>query len=151
MFEAPCWLYVGSLPPALGVIWGVANSPPFPGSHEVWNRLWAGLTRSQGLHDPRFPKRQQARINFLADSLAGLGRVTPRSSRDICARERAKERAKSRHKIIRYEFYVECSCGYKGPARDNARPNAAQKFLLHWIRCGATRDCFEKFPPSLVT
>ncbi len=42
------------------------------------------------LHDPDFPKRdKEARINFLADSLAARGVVTPRTSRDICARERA--------------------------------------------------------------
>jgi hypothetical protein len=72
------------------------------------------------VHDPKFPKRKEPQINFLADSLAAWGVVTPRRSRDICGKERAKERAKSPHKIIRKEFYIECSCGYKGPARDNA-------------------------------
>jgi hypothetical protein len=67
---------------------------------------------------PDFPKRRKAQINFMADSLAARGLVTPRSSRDICARERWKEEHAQR--IIRFEFYVECSCGYKGPARDNA-------------------------------
>lgn len=73
------------------------------------------------LREPEFPKRdRQARIGFLADSLAARGVVTPRSSRDICTRERARERRKSTHKILRHEFYIECSCGYKGPARDSA-------------------------------
>jgi hypothetical protein len=73
------------------------------------------------LHDPDFPKRdKEARINFLADSLAARGMVTPRTSRDICGKARAMERAKSPHKIVRKEFYIECSCGYQGPARDNA-------------------------------
>lgn len=68
-----------------------------------------------------FPKRDgEAQANFLADSLAARGEVSPRTSRDICGRERAKEREKSPHKIIRHEYYVECECGYKGPARDNA-------------------------------
>src|SRR5579864_8183374 len=35
------------------------------------------------LNDPNFPKRKKARINFLADSTAGVGLVTPRRSRDI--------------------------------------------------------------------
>lgn len=74
----------------------------------------------QVLHDPKFPKRREAQINFLADSLAGRGLISPRRSRDICEQERAKERAKSRHKILRKEFYIECSCGYRGPARDSA-------------------------------
>jgi hypothetical protein len=72
------------------------------------------------VRDFGFPKRRNARINFLADSLAAWGMVSPRRSRDICGNERAKERAKSPHKIIRKEFYIECSCGYEGPARDSA-------------------------------
>jgi len=72
------------------------------------------------VHDPKFPKRPDPQINFLADSLAGRPNIAPRTSRDICSKERAKERTKSPHKIIRHEFYVECECGYKGPARDNA-------------------------------
>src|SRR5438034_11155678 len=63
------------------------------------------------LKHPTFPKRRQARINFLADSLAGLGEVSPRRSRDICAAERA--RAKRAHHIVRYELWVEGYCGYK--------------------------------------
>lgn len=73
------------------------------------------------VHEPDFPKRDRsAQANFLADSLAARRELSPRTFRDICARERAKEAAKSRHEIIRYEYYVECSCGYRGPARDNA-------------------------------
>ena len=67
-----------------------------------------------------FPKRQKNQLDFLADSLAGEGRVGPRRSREICSEARAIERTKSPHKILRKEFYIECSCGYKGPARDNA-------------------------------
>jgi hypothetical protein len=106
----------------------------------VWSNLWPALSKvetesdvasalhfaapyeqefspqasliSKILKDAKFPKRQQARINFLADSSAGLGVVTPRRSRDICSEERA--RTKRVHQILRYEFYVECSCGYKG-------------------------------------
>lgn len=75
----------------------------------------------QVLREPDFPKRNgEAQANFLADSLAARGEVNPRTSRDICARERAKQRAKSRYKILRHEYYIECECGYKGPARDNA-------------------------------
>ena len=71
------------------------------------------------LRDPDFPKRnREAQINFLADSLAAFGEVSPRRSRDICAKARTQE--KHAHHIIRHEYYVECSCGYKGPALDNA-------------------------------
>jgi len=72
------------------------------------------------IRDPKFPKRREQRINFLADSLGGRPDVALRTSRDICAKERAKQRSRSAHKILRHEYYVECTCGYKGPARDNA-------------------------------
>ena len=72
------------------------------------------------LKDPNFPKRRQAQINFLADSLAGLGLVSPRRSRDICAAERV--RVKRTTHIIRYEFFVECSCGYQGHSENHACP-----------------------------
>lgn len=117
---------------------------------QVWDRLWPRLLRAttdQGvidsflecatpyaqefvpalanlifrvLRDPKFPKRREAQINFFADSLAALGYVAPRSSRDICQKERTKE--KRAHHILRYEFYVECSCGLKGRSRDHACP-----------------------------
>lgn len=82
------------------------------------------------IHDPYFPKRAKARIGFLADSLAGRPDITARRSRDICAEERARQREKSPHSIIRHEFYVECSCGYKGPARDNACRDCGAEILL---------------------
>ena len=86
------------------------------------------------IRDPSFPKRPKAQIGFLADSLAGRPNIEFRTSRDICVKERAKQRAKSPHKIIRKEFYIECECGYKGPARDNA-----------------SRKCGAEIPVSLGT
>lgn len=72
------------------------------------------------IHASTFPTRPKARIGFLADSLAGMPTIAARTARDICSKHRANERLKSPHKIIRKEFYIECSCGYKGPARDDA-------------------------------
>lgn len=127
---------------------------------QVWERLWPLLSRvnSEGevtkafeqgagpytmqyvptfsalilgvLREKTFPKRRKSQVNFLADSLAGLGVVTARRSRDICAEERAKEKRK--HHIIRSEYYVECSCGYEGPSKDRA-----------------CRKCGAGIPPSL--
>ncbi len=84
------------------------------------------------IRDPRFPKRREQRINFLADSLGGRPNIALRTSRDICEQERAKQRRRSPHKILHHEYYVECSCGYKGPARDNAcrKCNAEIAFSL---------------------
>lgn len=120
---------------------------------QVWERLWPVLSKAsneeevtrafqegadsyhrqfvpglaklvlQTLREPTFPqRRKKAQVNFLADSLAGLGNVTPRRSRDICT----SERAKVEHHIIRYEYYIQCSCGYRGSSQDHACP-----------RCGA--------------
>jgi len=79
--------------------------------------------------DPKFPKRQQARINFLADSVAGIGMVTPRRSRDICAKERTV--AEQSPHIIRFEFYVECSCGYKGRSENHACRKCGARIIHH--------------------
>ena len=89
------------------------------------------------IREPKFPKRSAAQIGFVADSLAGRPNVEPRTSRDICAKERMKEGAKSRHKILCKEFYVECSCGYKGPAKNNAcRKCGAEISLLSGMLSG---------------
>jgi hypothetical protein len=69
------------------------------------------------VRDPKFPAvRSASQIHFLADSLGGQGFVKPRRSREICA----EERSRVRHVIVRQEYYIECSCGYKGPALDGA-------------------------------
>src|SRR5262249_10794530 len=68
--------------------------------------------------EAKFPKTRDAQIGFLADSLAARGEITPRSSRDVCERQRAKQ--KRAYHIIRCEFYIECSCGYKGRSYDNS-------------------------------
>jgi len=91
----------------------------------------------QVIHARNFPKRRQAQVNFMADSLAAYGQVSARRSRDICQRERLKE--KKAHHIIRYEFKIECSCGYKGFSRDHACPRckAEVPVLFHSMLSGA--------------
>ena len=70
--------------------------------------------------EKKFPKTAPAQLDYLADSLGALGGVSTRRSRDVCGIERAKARRLPQFQIIRHEYYVECSCGYKGPARNNA-------------------------------
>ncbi len=70
------------------------------------------------LRDPKFPKRPEPQRNFLADSLAGRGLISPRRSRDICEQERKKKV----HLIIRQDYYIECTCRYKGPALHGSCP-----------------------------
>ncbi len=132
--------------------------------NEVWDRLWpllsgvkneedvtrafhagaspydrefvpglAGLVL-QVFGDPKFPKRRDAQIGFVADSVAGLGRVSLRRSRDICERGRAEQ--KHTHHIIRYEFWIECSCGYKGRSQDHACPKCGAEIVLGFDLAG---------------
>jgi hypothetical protein len=80
------------------------------------------------LKDSKFPTSDRGRINFLADSAAGFGVVTPRRSRDICAAERAAARKKGQ--ILRYEYYIECSCGYKGHSTGHGCPDCEAAILF---------------------
>jgi len=123
--------------------------------NQVWDRLWPLLSNApseeevtkafqdgahpydqtfvpglsaltlQVLQEHTLPKKREPLQRFLADSLAGVGVVTPRRSRDICAQERAKR--KRAHHILRYEFYIECSCGYKGHSKNRACPKCGAK------------------------
>ena len=68
------------------------------------------------LREKKFPKTVPAQLDYLADSLGGYGQVSTRRSRDVCGAARAKARHAPQFKIIRQEFYVECTCGYEGPA-----------------------------------
>jgi hypothetical protein len=77
------------------------------------------------LREKKFPKTRKAQINFLADSLAGRDWISPRRSRDICEAERKKPFTY----IIRQDFYIECSCGYEGPAYYKACPKCGAESL----------------------
>lgn len=85
----------------------------------------------QCLRDPQFRTRdRKAQEQFIAESLAGDGRISIRRSRDICGEDRTKKRHQG--KIIRREFYIVCSCGHKGPALHDACPD-----------CGAIVSCLD--------
>ena len=103
---------------------------PWPTVYQEFKGITALVLKA--IHDPHLPQTRDARINFLADSLAARGSISFRRSRDICGRERARLKREREHRIIRREYYIECSCGYKGPARDNS-----------------CRKCGAKIPPSL--
>ena len=71
------------------------------------------------VRDRLFPRvRAKSQIHFLADSLGAGGVVTPRRSREICA----KARTKVQHVIVRREFFIQCTCSYEGPARNGGCP-----------------------------
>ncbi len=137
--------------------------------NEIWDRLWPLLSKAENaedviaafqtgaspytqnflpsmaglilnvVRDPDFPKEQRgAQVNFMADSLAGLGDVTPRRSRDICSEERAK--AKHATHIVRYEYWIECSCSYKGKSRDHVCPKCGAKISFSTLHLAFAGD-----------
>ncbi len=111
----------------LGFVWDKLRDPLLKtGSEEEVIRVFTDYARPytqdfvpaltslilKVIRDPEFPKRPETQMNFLADSLAARGLVSPRRSRDICEQERNKKV----NYIIRQDYYIECSCRYKGPA-----------------------------------
>ena len=80
------------------------------------------------LREQDFPKRRENQFDFLADSIAARGEVSPRRSRDICQEERLK--AKRAHHIISYEFKIECSCGFKGLSKEHGCPKCGAKIAI---------------------
>ena len=108
------------------VIIALQNARPYDREFAPWAADILGV-----LNEKRFPKRKKARINFIADSIAGIPNVSPRRSRDICIEERARKG--SAHQIVRYEFYIVCSCGRKGHSFNHACPKCGAKiqFPVH--------------------
>lgn len=88
--------------------------------------------------EQRFPISDDAQIRFLADSLGARGAVSPRRSRDICA----EERVKVVHYIVRRDFYIECTCGYKGPALRGACQKCGTD-TVHWQAIRSVEDLRE--------
>jgi hypothetical protein len=81
------------------------------------------------LKDKSFPTRnQRAQEQFIVDSLAAKGKVSPRRSRDIIQRERSIRKRQGR--ILRREFYIECSCGYHGEAYRDCCPVCTAPIIL---------------------
>lgn len=100
------------------------------GTYYNRSEIWSTSLTLRILRDPKFPKLRDAQVNFFADSLAGLGEVSPRYSRDICAKDRTEQ--KRAHHIICFEFYIECSCKFKGHSRDHACPKCGAKVPVPW-------------------
>ena len=117
------WPSLSEAQKAEDVIKALENARPYDQQFVPWAPAILGV-----LHEKRFPKRKNPRINFIADSIAGIPNVSTRRSRDICIEERARE--KRTHQIIRYEFYIVCSCGRKGHSVNHACSNCGAKILF---------------------
>jgi hypothetical protein len=113
----PHWNELGALLMAAHTELEVANAlQSCDLENEVSLRLASVILKV--LRGPNFPRRKKAQINFLADSIGGGEVVTPRRSRDICAEQRKADA--QRHLILRYEYWIECSCGYKGRSENHS-------------------------------
>jgi hypothetical protein len=77
--------------------------------------LWLAAIPEWAL-EGKFPKKNfERKMRHLADSIAAEGFLTPRRCRDVCLEERKRQAQLGM--ILRREFYIECSCGYQGPAK----------------------------------
>jgi hypothetical protein len=114
------WPLLSEAQSAEGVIKALDKARPYDQQFGPWAAAILGV-----LHEKRFPKRKNPRINFIADSIAGIPNVSTRRSRDICVEERIRE--KRAHQIIRYEFYIVCSCGRKGHSINHGCPKCGAK------------------------
>jgi hypothetical protein len=81
------------------------------------------------VRDNDFPKRPKAQPRFLGESLAGWGVMSATTAREVCAAERKKP---APPRILRFEFWIECSCGYSGPSRDWGCPKCPAVIPLEW-------------------
>jgi hypothetical protein len=76
----------------------------------------------------KFPKTNlERKMRHLADSVAAEGFLTPRRCRDVCLEERKRQAQLGM--ILRREFYIECTCSYRGPAKRDGCPQCGTKRL----------------------
>jgi hypothetical protein len=95
----------------------IARVPPF--YREILrDRLDAIL---MWVREGKFPKKNlERKMRHLADSIGGDTLISPRRSRDICYEYRKRPVSKQVGMLLCREFYVECTCGYRGPASRGA-------------------------------
>jgi hypothetical protein len=82
----------------------------------------------QAVRDPQFRRKKSpwAKINFIADSVGCLDTPSLRYSRNLVQEERKRERLR----IVSCEFYIRCSCGYKGPTESGSCPECKSGVTL---------------------
>jgi len=86
-----------------------------PSAYRERLNLWLAAIPEWAL-EGKFPKANlERKMRHLADSIAAEGFLTPRRCRDVCYEERKRQAQLGM--ILRREFYIECSCGYQGPAK----------------------------------
>jgi hypothetical protein len=98
-----------------------------PSPHRERLNLWLPAI-PEWAQEGKFPKTNlERKMRHLADSIAAEGFLTPRRCRDVCLEER--KRQEKIGMIFRREFYIECTCGYRGPAKGGGCPQCGTKRL----------------------
>jgi len=97
--------------------------PPYRERLNLWR-----ATILEWVLEGKFPKTNlERKMRHLAESVAAEGFLTPRRCRDVCLEER--KRQEKLGMIFRREFYIECTCGYRGPAKGGGCPQCGTKRL----------------------
>jgi hypothetical protein len=89
--------------------------------------LWLAAIPEWAL-EGKFPSTNlERKMRHLADSVAAEGVLSPRRCRDVCLEERKRQGRLGM--IFRREFYIECTCGYRGPAQGGGCPQCGTNKL----------------------
>jgi len=103
------------------------------------------------IHDRNLPKTADARIGFLADSLAGRPNVEFRTSRGICGKNARRSAPHHRTKSFVESSILNARAAMKVQPLITVAGSAVHKFLCQWIRNGAIRHRFDSSVRPHVT
>lgn len=101
---------------------------------ELWKYTENGLLFLDWLRERKFPRfERRAQMRHFAESIAApsfgyRGKISLRRSRDLCWKER------EHGTILRVEYYIECSCRYKGPVKDQKCPRCGAEIPKQYAR-----------------
>ncbi len=115
------------------------------------DRLTAILT---WVREGKFPRKNLKRkMHHFANSIAADVFLSPRRSRDLCSEQRRRKRVEKPKMLLCREFYIECTCGYRGPARrGGCRRCGTQKLSpsLQWDIFASQLTAQDPLPRSIV-
>jgi len=130
----------------------IARVPPF--YREILRERLAAIL--MWVREGKFPKKNlERKMRHLADSVAGDVHYSPRRSRDICYEYRKRPVSKQVGMILCREYYIECTCGYRGPASRGAcarcgtrKPSPGLLFEIAADRVTAEPDPLDSHVPK---
>lgn len=126
----------------------ITRVPPF--YREILKDRFAAILT--WVREGKFPRKNLKRkMHHFADSIAADIFMSPRRSRDICSEER--KRVQNATTLLCREFYIECTCGYRGPARRGSCRRCGTRRLspgLEWDILAASVSTDYPLPRSIV-